>query len=91
MRRCVRAGDAEFCGNRTPAGIDLDAAGLKSGSTVKLSSAATESLDVPVGGSGHLEGTNGFIVDGRKSVVVTVTASTANGEPLVGEMSFPKP
>jgi hypothetical protein len=67
----------------------LEAKGLKSGSTVKLSSAATGSTDLPVGGSGHLVGTVGFIA--AADIVVAVTASTANGEPLVGELSFPKP
>ncbi len=67
----------------------LEAKGLKSGSTVKLSSDATGSSEVPVGGSGHLVGTVGLI--SAADIVVTVTASTANGEPLAGELSFPKP
>jgi hypothetical protein len=87
--RCVRAGDAEVCGNQTDGGIMLEAKGLKSGSTVKLSSAATGSSEVAVGGSGHLVGTVGFI--SAADIVVTVTATTADGEPLTGDLSFPKP
>jgi hypothetical protein len=89
VRRCVRAGDAELCGNRNAAGIMLEANGLKSGSTVKLSSVATGSSEVAVGGSGHLVGTVGFI--SAADIVVTVTATTADGEPLTGDLSFPKP
>jgi hypothetical protein len=88
VRRCIRTGDAELCGDRTAAGIVLEAKGLKPGSTVKLSLAATGSSEVPVGGGGHLEGTVGLI--SAAVTVVAVTASTANGEPLAGELSFLK-
>lgn len=91
VRRCIRTADAELCGNRTAAGIVLEAKGLKPGSTVKLSSAATGSTEATVGPSGHLEGTVGLGSDVAVITVVAVTASTATGEPLAGELAFPKP
>ena len=60
--------------NRTAAGIMLEANGLKSGSTVKLSSAATGSIELPVGGSGNLVGTLGI---GSAVATVTVVSVTA--------------
>ena len=89
VRRCIRTGDAEVCGNRTGAGIVLEAKGLKPGSTVNLSSAATGSTEATVGADGHLAGAVGISAFAADTVVA-VTASTANGEPLAGELSFPK-
>ena len=90
VRRCIRTGDAELCGNRTGGGIVLEAKGLKPGSTVKLSSAATGPTEATVGPGGQLAGTVGLIITLAPAIVVTVTASTATGEPLAGELSFPK-
>ena len=91
VRRCVRTGDAELCGNRAAGRIVLEAKGLKPGSIVQVSSAATGSTEFPVGADGHLAGTVGLIFPMAADTVVTVTASSIDGKPLVGEMTYPKP
>jgi hypothetical protein len=91
VRRCIRTGDAEFCGNRTGAGAVLQAKGLKPGSTVKLSSAVTGPTEATVGADGQLAGTVGLIFPAATDTVVSITASTAAGDLLTGELSFPKP
>jgi hypothetical protein len=90
VRHCVRNGDAEFCGDRTGGGVAFDAKGLKPGSSVKLSSAPAGASDLAVGPDGHMAGTVGLIVSAA-DLVIAVTASTANGERLTGELSFAKP
>jgi hypothetical protein len=83
--KCAESGNAKICFVRDAAGAgSLEVSGLEPGSILTMESEEMGESSYPINDAGELDGKVGVLNSTGASIELTVTGTTASGQPLVG-------
>jgi hypothetical protein len=84
---CVRANDAEVCGQSSKGSVRISAQGLLPGSDLLLDPAGMDPQVLEVGDDGRPVGATGFLGGaGSGPLVIAVSGTAADGSEISGEI-----